>query len=104
MIITKRWFRELTTKRIRRGAFRSVPDLVATIYAYIAPNNADPRPFVWTASVEAILAKVGRCRAILENGALDGTRTGRAGLSSGSTTGSIRAGLDASRQSGDRPR
>jgi transposase len=64
--LVERWFRELTTKRIRRGIFRSVPDLVATIYAYIALNNADPRPFVWTASAEAILAKVGRCRAILE--------------------------------------
>ena len=64
--LVERWFRELTTKRIRRGVFRSVPDLVATIYAYIALNNADPRPFVWTASVEAILAKVMRCRAILE--------------------------------------
>jgi transposase len=62
----ERWFRELTTKRLRRGVFRSVPDLVARIYAYIALNNADPKPFVWTASAEAILAKVGRCRAILE--------------------------------------
>ena len=64
--LVERWFRELTTKRIRRGVFRNVPDLVATIYAYIALNNADPRPFVWTASVETILAKVLRCRAILE--------------------------------------
>ena len=64
--LVERWFRELTTKRIRRGVFRNVPDLVATIYAYIALNNADPRPFVWTASVETILAKVRRCRAILE--------------------------------------
>ena len=64
--LVERWFRELTTKRLRRGVFRSVPDLVATIYAYIALNNADPKPFVWTASVEAIMAKVGRCRAILE--------------------------------------
>ncbi len=64
--LVERWFRELTTKRLRRGVFRNVPDLVAVIYAYIALNNADPRPFVWTASAEAILAKVGRCRAILE--------------------------------------
>ena len=64
--LVERWFRELTTKRIRRGVFRSVPDLVATIYAYIALNNADPKPFVWTASAEAIVAKVSRCRAILE--------------------------------------
>ncbi|MBA3876989.1 MAG: hypothetical protein C0498_08640 [Anaerolinea sp.] len=31
--LVERWFRELTTKRIRRGVFRGVPDLVATIYA-----------------------------------------------------------------------
>src|ERR1035437_6401331 len=64
--LVERWFRELTTKRIRRGVCRRVPDLVAAVYAYIALNNADPKPFVWTASAEAILAKVGRCRAILE--------------------------------------
>jgi transposase len=64
--LVERWFRELTTTRLRRGVFRSVPDLVAVIYAYIALNNADPKPFVWTASAEAILTKVGRCRAILE--------------------------------------
>ena len=64
--LVERCFRELTTKRIRRGVFRSVPDLVATIYAFIALNNADPKPFVWTASVETIQTKVSRCRAILE--------------------------------------
>ncbi len=64
--LVERWFRELTTKRLRRGVFRSVPDLVGAIHAYIALTNASPKPFVWTASVEAIIAKVGRCRAILE--------------------------------------
>lgn len=64
--LVERWFRELTTKRLRRGVFRSVPVLVAVIYAFIALNNAGPKPFVWTASVEAIIAKVRRCRAILE--------------------------------------
>jgi transposase len=64
--LVERWFRELTTKRLRRGVFRSVPDLVAAIHDFIDLNNEDPEPFVWTASVEAILAKVKRCRAILE--------------------------------------
>jgi transposase len=64
--LVERWFRDLTTKRIRRGVFRNVPDLVATIYAYIALNNTDSKPFVWMASAEAILAKVMRCRPILE--------------------------------------
>ena len=64
--LVEHWLRELTTKRLRRGVFRSVPDLVAAIHDFIDLNNEDPEPFVWTASVEAILAKVKRCRAILE--------------------------------------
>ena len=64
--LVERWFRELTTKRIRRGVFRSVPDLIAAIEEYLADHNEEPQPFVWTASADAILAKVSRCRAILE--------------------------------------
>ncbi len=64
--LVERWFRELTTKRLRRGVFHSVPDLVAAIDEFIEINNEDPRPFEWMASAEAILAKVSRCRAILE--------------------------------------
>lgn len=64
--LIERWFRELTDKALRRGAFASVPDLVAAIQAYLDAHNEDPKPFVWTASVEAILEKVGRCKAVLE--------------------------------------
>ena len=64
--LVERWFRELTEQRLRRGAFRSVPELVAAIEAFVAAYNDDPKPFVWTASVETILAKVNRCEAILE--------------------------------------
>ena len=64
--LVERWFRELTEQQLRRGVFRSVPDLVAAIEAFVAAYNADPKPFVWTASVETILAKVNRCKAILE--------------------------------------
>lgn len=64
--LVERWFRELTTKRIRRGVFKSVADLIAAIDEYIATHNAHPKPFVWTKSAEAILEKVGRCKAILE--------------------------------------
>ena len=63
--LVERWFRELTTKRIRRGVFQSVADLIAAIEEYIAVHNAHPKPFVWTKSAEAILEKVGRCKAIL---------------------------------------
>ena len=64
--LVERWFRELTDKRIRRGAFFSVPDLIAAIEQFIAVNNNAPKPFVWKASVEKILAKINRCKAILE--------------------------------------
>ena len=45
--------------------FHSVPDLITAIEAYLNANNASPRPFVWTATAEAILAKVRRGRVAL---------------------------------------
>jgi hypothetical protein len=47
--MVERWFRELTEKAIRRGVFKSVPDLIAAIEAYLQTDNNDPKPFVWTA-------------------------------------------------------
>jgi transposase len=64
--LVERWFRELTEKAIRRGVFHSVPDLISAIDAFLAAHNQDPKPFVWTASIDSILDKVGRCKAILE--------------------------------------
>jgi transposase len=64
--LIERWFRELTDKAIRRGVFHSVPDLIAAIEGYLAAHNQDPKPFVWTAEVEAIVEKVKRARAALE--------------------------------------
>ena len=62
----ERWFRELTDKALRRGAFGSVPDLIAAIQEYIDAHNKDPKPYVWTATAESILAKVARARATLD--------------------------------------
>ena len=63
--LVERWFRELTDNALRRGVFRSVPDLVAAIETYLNAHNQDPKPFVWTATVEDILAKVRRGRVAL---------------------------------------
>ena len=63
--LVERWFREITEKRIRRGVFHSVKDLIAAIEEYLLVNNENPKPLVWTASVESILEKV-KCKAILE--------------------------------------
>ena len=64
--LVERWFREITDKRIRRGVFKSVDDLVVAIMDYLAANNAAPKPFVWTASMETILTKVKRANEVLE--------------------------------------
>ena len=55
------FFSKLTRQRIRRGVFRSIADLQAAINAYLAEHNASPKPFVWTKSADAILAKLERC-------------------------------------------
>ncbi len=44
----ERWFREITDKRIRRGTFRSVPELIAAINEYLNNHNQNPKVFVWT--------------------------------------------------------
>jgi len=64
--LVERWFRELTEKRIRRGSFYSVEDLVKAIEEYTQQSNRQPKPFVWTASVDKILEKINRCKVILE--------------------------------------
>jgi transposase len=58
--LVERWFREITDKRIRRGSFPNVPRLIEAIMDYIEKHNDAPQPFVWTAKVEDILAKVAR--------------------------------------------
>ena len=64
--LVERWFRDLTDKAIRRGVFKSVPDLIAAIEDYLQAHNEDPKPFVWTATAEDILQKIRRGRVTLE--------------------------------------
>jgi len=64
--LVERWFRELTEKAIRRGVFRSVPELIVAIEDYLQTHNQDPQPFVWTASADSILEKVRRGRVTLD--------------------------------------
>ena len=64
--LVERWFGELTGKRIRRGTFYSVDDLIQAINEFTAAWNQDPKPFVWTATVNSIVEKLKRCRQTLE--------------------------------------
>ena len=61
----ERFFRDLSEKALRRGSFYNVNDLIGAIGEYINAHNANPKPFIWTASATDILAKVKRARAVL---------------------------------------
>jgi transposase len=64
--LVERYFRELTDKRLRRGSFKNVPDLIAAITQYIEGHNQNPQVFVWSASVEVIMAKIAKCKEPLD--------------------------------------
>jgi len=64
--LVERWFGELSSRCIRRGAFFSVEDLRTAIREFLDAWNENPKPFVWTATVESIMEKLSRCRQTLE--------------------------------------
>ena len=63
--LIERWFREITQKRIRRGSFHGVGELVAAIETYIANHNQNPHIFTWTATTNTILTKLALCKEAL---------------------------------------
>lgn len=63
--MVERFFRDLTTERLRRGVFTSVPELIGAIEEYLAVHNRHPKPFVWTAKANDILQKVIRANSRL---------------------------------------
>jgi transposase len=65
--MVERFFRDITTERIRRGVFTSVPELIGAIDAYIAHHNTKPKPFIWTKSARDILQKVIRANSRLSS-------------------------------------
>ena len=65
--LVERFFAILTYKQIRRGVFTSVPHLEQCLREYVHSYNENPRPLVWTKSVEEIVQKVRRARAALSD-------------------------------------
>jgi transposase len=63
--MVERFFRDLTERSLRRGVFHSITELIAAIEGHIATHNANPKPFVWTATASDILEKVKRGRRTL---------------------------------------
>jgi hypothetical protein len=65
--MVERFFRDLTDKRIRRGLFQDLEQLIMAIDDYIDKHNANPKPFVWTTKANDILEKITRAKAALNN-------------------------------------
>jgi transposase len=65
--MVERFFRSLSTDRLERGVFKSVPELTAAIEEYLAVHNENPKPFVWTAKANDILQKVIRANRRLSS-------------------------------------
>lgn len=65
--LVERFFATLTEKQLRQGVHTSVPELEACLDQYLELYNQEPKPLVWTKSVEQILEKVGRAREKLDN-------------------------------------
>jgi transposase len=61
------FFAKLTRRRLKRGVFRSVPDLQAAINRFVAETNNDPKPFTWIADPNKIIAAVRRGHQVLDS-------------------------------------
>jgi len=67
--LVERFFGEITEKRIRRGAFKSVRDLEQAIEDYLRTHNHTPKPFIWTKTADEIFRKIARlCEGICQSG------------------------------------
>lgn len=64
--MVERFFRDLTQRELRRGVFKSLEQLQATLTDYVVRHNQAPKPFIWTAKASDILEKVKRARATLD--------------------------------------
>ena len=65
--LVERLFAEITRQQIRRGVFHSVAELEGAIVEWINHRNANPKPFVWTATARAITLKRNRAKKVLAN-------------------------------------
>ena len=63
--MVERFFRDISENRIKRHSFTSVADLEQAIAQYVEHHNQDPKPFIWTARTDVILAKVTCAKAAL---------------------------------------
>jgi len=65
--LVERWFAELTNRKLRRSAHRTVAELEADLTAWVNAWNADPRPFVWTKTADEILDNLASYLHLISN-------------------------------------
>jgi transposase len=65
--LVERLFAEITRQQIRRGVFHNVSELEQAIVKWINHRNANPKPFVWTATPRSITLKRNRAKKVLAN-------------------------------------
>ena len=65
--MVERFFRSISTDRLKRGVFRGVPELIDSIDEYINLHNKNPKPYIWTAKANDILQKVIRANSRLSS-------------------------------------
>lgn len=63
--LVERFFGEITNKMIRRGVFKSVPDLIKSIEEFLETHNENPKVFTWTKDADTIIEKVNRAREVI---------------------------------------
>ena len=63
----EQFLRDITTQRLRRGVFTSVPELTEAMDSYIVHHNTNPKPFIWTKTARDILQKVIRANSHLSS-------------------------------------
>ena len=61
------FFAKLSKRRLKRGVFHSLVDLQAAINRFLAEHNQQPKPFVWTADPDKIIAAVKRGHQALDS-------------------------------------
>jgi transposase len=63
--VVEGFFAKLTRRRLKRGAFKGIADLQAAINRFLQETNSNPKPFVWTADLDAIIEKVRRGKQVM---------------------------------------
>src|SRR5580658_10160427 len=66
--MVERFFADIASRRIRRGSFRSVNELIRAIMGYIKDHNRNPKRFVWTKRASTVIRRVNRSKAIYGTG------------------------------------